>query len=94
MSGWDLHPQGIDHVLTATGKTASHLEQQAKDYGTHLQSAASSAGRSPRAAAPGARAVTVVTAATAVRVVTAARAGGRRRAVWWRWRCRSMRSGR
>ncbi|GAA2480643.1 hypothetical protein GCM10023100_51620 [Actinocorallia cavernae] len=44
MTGWDLHPQGISQVLTTTGKTASHLETQAKDFGTHLQSAASSAG--------------------------------------------------
>ncbi|OIK24215.1 DUF6507 family protein [Streptomyces malaysiense] len=44
MAGWDLRPQGISHVLTTTGKTASHLETQAKDFGKHLQSAASSAG--------------------------------------------------
>ncbi|WP_369389180.1 DUF6507 family protein [Streptomyces sp. CG1] len=44
MTGWDLHPQGIDHVLTTTEKTASHLETYANDFGTHLQSAASSAG--------------------------------------------------
>ncbi|MEW2275994.1 DUF6507 family protein, partial [Streptomyces griseofuscus] len=37
-------PQGISQVLSATGKTASHLETQAKDFGKHLQSAASSAG--------------------------------------------------
>ncbi|MER5545589.1 DUF6507 family protein [Streptomyces sp. NPDC002589] len=44
MTGWDLHPQGINHVLTTTEKTASHLETYANDFGTHLQSAASSAG--------------------------------------------------
>ncbi|MEV0483138.1 DUF6507 family protein [Streptomyces sp. NPDC050508] len=44
MTGWDLHPQGIQYVLTTTGTTASHLETYAKDYGAHLQSAASSAG--------------------------------------------------
>ncbi|KUM91772.1 hypothetical protein AQI95_44185, partial [Streptomyces yokosukanensis] len=44
MTGWDLQPQGIDHVLTTTGKTASHLETYANDFGKHLQSAASSAG--------------------------------------------------
>ncbi|WP_033285875.1 MULTISPECIES: DUF6507 family protein [unclassified Streptomyces] len=44
MTGWDLRPQGIQHVLTTTGTTASHLETYAKDYGAHLQSAASSAG--------------------------------------------------
>ncbi|GHD98935.1 DUF6507 family protein [Streptomyces alanosinicus] len=44
MTGWDLHPQGINHVLTTTGKSASHLETHAKDFGKHLQSAASSAG--------------------------------------------------
>ncbi|MFY4723432.1 DUF6507 family protein [Streptomyces sp. LaBMicrA B280] len=44
MTGWDLRPQGISQVLTTTGKTASHLETQAKDFGGHLQSAASSAG--------------------------------------------------
>ena len=44
MTGWDLRPQGISQVLSTTGKTASHLETQAKDFGKHLQSAASSAG--------------------------------------------------
>ena len=44
MTGWDLRPQGIQHVLTTTGTTASHLETYAKEYGAHLQSAASSAG--------------------------------------------------
>ncbi|MFH8340535.1 DUF6507 family protein [Streptomyces sp. AM6-12] len=44
MTGWDLRPQGIGQVLSVTGKTASSLETQAKDFGAHLQSAASSAG--------------------------------------------------
>jgi hypothetical protein len=42
--GWDLHPQGISHVLRTTGDAASHLEGQAKSFGTHLQAAAESAG--------------------------------------------------
>jgi Family of unknown function (DUF6507) len=41
---WDLKPQGISHVLQTTGKTASHLETQAKTFGENLQSAASNAG--------------------------------------------------
>ena len=44
VSGWDLKPQGIQGVLKSTGETASHLEGQAKAYGEHLTSAASSAG--------------------------------------------------
>ena len=44
MTGWDLHPQGIQQVLEQTGKTAEHLGTYAGDFGTHLQSAASSAG--------------------------------------------------
>jgi hypothetical protein len=44
MATWDLHPQGISHVLQTTGKTASHLEKQAKAFGDHLTSAATSAG--------------------------------------------------
>jgi len=44
MTGWDLKPQGIQGVLKSTGETASHLEGQAKAYGEHLTSAASSAG--------------------------------------------------
>lgn len=44
MTGWNLKPQGIQGVLKSTGETASHLEGQAKAYGEHLTSAASSAG--------------------------------------------------
>lgn len=44
MSGWDLRPQGISHVLKSAGESASHLEKYAKAYGEHLTSAASSAG--------------------------------------------------
>lgn len=44
MSGWDLRPQGISHVLKSAGESASHLETYAKAYGEHLTSAASSAG--------------------------------------------------
>ncbi|WP_037684540.1 DUF6507 family protein [Streptomyces cellulosae] len=44
MSGWDLKPQGISHVLKTTGDTASDLEKYAKAFGEHLTSAATSAG--------------------------------------------------
>ncbi|MDH6623413.1 hypothetical protein M2271_001200 [Streptomyces sp. LBL] len=44
MSGWDLKPQGISHVLKTTGDTASDLEKHAKAFGKHLTSAATSAG--------------------------------------------------
>jgi hypothetical protein len=44
VSGWDLEPQGISHVLKVTGESASHLEKYAKAYGKHLTSVASSAG--------------------------------------------------
>jgi hypothetical protein len=44
MATWDLHPQGISHVLQTTGETASHLEKQAKSFGEHLTSAATHAG--------------------------------------------------
>ncbi|MEU8590175.1 DUF6507 family protein [Streptomyces sp. NPDC048664] len=44
MTGWDLHPQGIQQVLSETGSTASHLQTYAKEFGTFLQSAATSAG--------------------------------------------------
>lgn len=44
MPSWDLKPQGISHVLTTTGDTASNLEKYAKAFGEHLTSAASSAG--------------------------------------------------
>jgi len=44
VSGWDLKPQGISHVLKTTGESASHLETYAKSYGEHLTSAATHAG--------------------------------------------------
>ncbi|WP_055490017.1 DUF6507 family protein [Streptomyces sp. TP-A0356] len=44
MTGWDLKPQGISHVLRTTGTTASHIEDHAKAFGKHLTSAASHAG--------------------------------------------------
>jgi hypothetical protein len=44
VSGWDLKPQGIQHVLTTTAETASHLETYAKAYAKNLTSAASHAG--------------------------------------------------
>ncbi|MEW2275969.1 DUF6507 family protein [Streptomyces griseofuscus] len=47
MTGWDLRPQGISQVLSATGKTASHLETQAKDFGKHLQTALTTPSATP-----------------------------------------------
>jgi hypothetical protein len=44
MTGWDLHPQGIQTVLRTTGEIASKIETHVKSYGDHLQSAAESAG--------------------------------------------------
>ncbi|MER6358092.1 DUF6507 family protein [Streptomyces sp. NPDC001634] len=44
MSGWDLKPQGIQHVLKTTGDTARDIEEQANAFGKHLTSAATSAG--------------------------------------------------
>jgi hypothetical protein len=44
VTGWDLKPQGISHVLKTTGDTASNLEKYAKAFGEHLTSAATSAG--------------------------------------------------
>jgi Family of unknown function (DUF6507) len=42
--GWDLKPQGVQGVLKTTGEAASDLEKHATAFGTHLTSAASSAG--------------------------------------------------
>lgn len=44
MTGWDLEPQGIRGVLKTAGESAERIEKQAKSYGAHLQSAATSAG--------------------------------------------------
>ncbi|MEU6490752.1 DUF6507 family protein [Streptomyces sp. NPDC046984] len=44
MSGWDLKPQGIQHVLKSSAERTSHLEVHAKAYAKNLTSAASNAG--------------------------------------------------
>ncbi|MEE1930911.1 DUF6507 family protein [Streptomyces sp. TRM 70351] len=44
MTGWDLHPSQINDVLRRTLEVAEKLEGQARSYGGHLESAATSAG--------------------------------------------------
>jgi hypothetical protein len=44
MAKWDLRPAGISRTLKDTADVAKGLEHQAKSYGGHLESAASSAG--------------------------------------------------
>ncbi|MDB1090322.1 DUF6507 family protein [Streptomyces sp. ACA25] len=44
MSGWDIAAAGVDGVLSRTVEAAERFEGWGKDYGTHLESAASSAG--------------------------------------------------
>ncbi|MFI9270246.1 DUF6507 family protein [Kitasatospora sp. NPDC052896] len=44
MGQWDIDPAGVGSVLSKTGTVADGLAGQAKSYGEHLQSAATSAG--------------------------------------------------
>jgi hypothetical protein len=42
--GWDIDTAGVKSVLIKTGNVADDIEAQAKSYGSHLESAATSAG--------------------------------------------------
>jgi hypothetical protein len=44
VNGWDIHPEGVNSVVTKTSETAKGLEGAAKSYTSALQSGANSSG--------------------------------------------------
>ncbi|WP_254709057.1 DUF6507 family protein [Streptomyces lunaelactis] len=44
MQGWDITPSGVQSVTSLVGDAMDDVAKSVKSYGTHVQSAASSAG--------------------------------------------------